>query len=84
MKDFFFFNKMFTPNFITFIYWLLILGSIIGGLITMFSGYQGLTGSTFFFGLLTMIGGVIFSRIWCELLIVLFKMNDALQELCRK
>ena len=45
---------------------------MIGGLVTMFSG-------DFFYGLVTIVGGVLFGRIWCELLIVLFKMNEALQ-----
>jgi hypothetical protein len=31
-----------------------------------------------------MAGGAIGARIWCELLIVLFKMNEALQEIRRK
>ena len=45
---------------------------MIGGVVTMFSG-------DFFYGLVTIVGGVLFGRIWCELLIVLFKMNEALQ-----
>lgn len=71
-KSVFFFDTMLTPKIITFVYWLLLLGCIVGGLVTMFT-------TSFFGGLFGMAGGLLFSRIWCELLIVLFKMNDALQ-----
>ena len=72
MRDIFFFDKMLTPTIITFVYWLILVGCVIGGLVSMFSG-------EFFIGLGTIVGGVLFGRIWCELLIVLFKMNEALQ-----
>jgi Domain of unknown function (DUF4282) len=72
MRDIFFFDKMLTPTIITFVYWFILLAAVIGGLVTMFSG-------DFFYGLVTIVGGVLFGRIWCELLIVLFKMNEALQ-----
>lgn len=71
-KSVFFFDKMLTPTIITFVYWLLLIGCVIGGLVTMFR-------TSFFAGLFGMAVGLLFSRIWCELLIVLFKMNDALQ-----
>jgi len=35
-------------------------------------------------GILYAVGGAIGARIWCELLIVLFKMNEALQEIRSK
>lgn len=47
----------------------------------MFSGYYGLTFSSFFMGLLLIIGGAIGARIWCELMIVIFKINENLQAL---
>ena len=77
MKEYLFFDTMITPKIITFIYWLLLLLAVLGGLGTMFSG-------NFFLGLVTIVGGIIGARIWCELLIVLFKMNEALQELKSK
>jgi len=84
MKDVLFFDKMLTPKIITFIYWLLLLGAVVGGLGSMFGGYGGLTFGKFFMGILYAVGGVIGARIWCELLIVLFKMNEALQEIRSK
>ncbi|MCG5535958.1 DUF4282 domain-containing protein [Ectothiorhodospira mobilis] len=84
MRNFFFFEKMLTPSIITFVYWLLLVSTVILGLSTMFSGYQGFTTGTFFMGLLYIAGGIVGARIWCELLIVIFKINEALQDLRQK
>lgn len=84
MKDILFFEKMLTPKIITFVYWLLLLGAVIGGVGTMFSGYDGFSVGNFFMGILYIIGGGIGARIWCELLIVLFKINEALQDIRNK
>lgn len=50
----------------------------------MFSGFGGISFSSFLMGIVYAILGMIFARIWCELLIVLFKMNEALQTLKNK
>jgi len=84
MKDVLFFDSMLTPKIITFVYWLLLLMAVVGGLSSMFGGYGGFTFGKFFMGLLYAVGGAIAARIWCELLIVLFKINEALQELRHK
>lgn len=79
MKEILQFDTMLTPKLITFIYWLFLISSVIGGLFSMFSGFGGLSFGSFFMGIIYAIIGMIFARIWCELLIVLFKMNQALQ-----
>ena len=79
MKDLLFFENMLTPKIITVVYWLLILGSVVGGMGAAFSSHGGFFGKLFM-GLLFSVGGIIASRIWCELLIVIFKINEALQE----
>ena len=84
MKNFLYFEKMLTPTIITFVYWLLILGAIFGGIGSMFSSYSGFSIGGFFIGLIYIAGGIVGARIWCELLIVLFKMNEALQDLRNK
>lgn len=84
IKDILFFDKMLTPNIITFIYWLLLVVAVGGSLWSMGSGYEGFTFGKFLMGLLYAVGGAIAARIWCELLIVFFKMNQALQELRQK
>ncbi len=82
MKDLLFFEKMLVPKVITFVYWLLLLAAVVSGLTTMFVG--GFSIGKFFMGILFAVGGAIGARIWCELLIVLFKMNEALQEIRNK
>jgi len=84
MKSILFFDNMLTPKIINFVYWLLLLSVIVGGLGSMFGGYGGFTVGKLFMGLLYVVGGAIAVRIWCELLIVLFKMNEALQALRQK
>jgi hypothetical protein len=75
---------MITPTIITFIYWLALLAAVIAGLGTMFGGMGGSGFLGFLMGILVIVFGVIAARIWCELLIVLFRMNEALQEIRRK
>ena len=77
----FFFDTMITPKIITFIYWILLLAVVGYGLSTMFGGYEGFTFSKFIMGLLYITGGAIAVRIWCELMIVIFKINENLQNL---
>jgi hypothetical protein len=84
MKDILFFDSMVTPKIITFVYWLLLLIAVAAGLGTMFGGFGGFSITKFFMGIIYAVCGAIAARIWCELLIVLFKMNEALQELRRK
>ncbi len=84
MRDALFFDKMLTPKIITFVYWLLLAGAVIGGLTSMFAGYEGFGFGKFIMGIIYAALGVLFARIWCELMIVLFKMNEALQEMRRK
>lgn len=81
MKNMFFFESMLTPKIITIVYWLLLLASLITGIVSMFSGYQGLTFLSFIFGIVTIAAGALGARIWCELMIVLFKINSNLQKL---
>ncbi len=71
-KSFFFFESMLTPKIITFLYWLMLVVVVVGGLVSMFT-------ASFFGGLVGIVLGVLFTRIGCELMIVAFKMNDALQ-----
>ncbi|WP_117233853.1 DUF4282 domain-containing protein [Vibrio maerlii] len=79
MKNVLFFNSMLTPKLVTALYWLMLVVAVIAGIITMFSGYSGFTFSTFLTGLATILGGAIGARIWCELMIVVFKINENLQ-----
>jgi hypothetical protein len=89
-REVLFFDNMLTPKIITAIYWMMLLGALIMGISNMFSGgseYGGRSGVSFqgvVMGFVYIIGGAIGSRIWCELMIVLFKMNEALQVIRNK
>jgi hypothetical protein len=63
---------MVTPKIITFIYWLMLLGVIASGLTYMFT-------VSFLTGLIGLLCGLVLVRIWCELAVIFFKMNEALQ-----
>lgn len=80
MRDLFFFDSMLTPKIITFVYWIMLLGTLVSGLTTMFTQYGG----GFLMGLLIIVGGAVTTRIWCELLIVLFKIHENLQKIANK
>lgn len=84
MKNVLFFDNMLVPKIITFVYWLLLLVAAVTGLRAMFGGYGGFTFGSFFMGLVYIAVGALGARIWCELMIVLFKINEALQELRQK
>ncbi|WP_439509845.1 DUF4282 domain-containing protein [Marinimicrobium koreense] len=76
-KDLFFFDRMLTPSIITVVYWLLLLSVLVGGIGMMF-------GQSFFAGLGIIVFGTLGVRIWCELLIVLFKIHQNLKAIADK
>ena len=84
MNDILNFDKMLTPKIITVVYWIMLLGVAVGGLGSIFAGPGGFSISSFFMGIVYAVGGAVAVRIWCELLIVAFKMNEALQEIRHK
>ncbi|OEY65498.1 DUF4282 domain-containing protein [Marinobacter sp. X15-166B] len=84
MRSIFAFDSMLTPKIITFVYWLMLLGAVVAGVGVMFSDYRGLTAGNFFLGLLTIAGAAVGARVWCELLIVMFKIHDNLRKLADK
>ncbi|MDR1424595.1 MAG: DUF4282 domain-containing protein [Azoarcus sp.] len=71
------FDTMITPKIICIAYYLLLLGVVIGGIAAIFGGQ-------FLIGIGTIVGGSLFVRVYCELIIIFFKMNEALQELRKK
>ena len=82
MEDFISFRKMITPTILQVLFWVGVAGSVIFGLFTIvssFSRYRG--GFLFLYGLLVIIMGPILTRIYCELLILFFRMYDTLIEI---
>ena len=80
MRDVLFFDSMLTPKIITLVYWLLLGGALVSGLGTMFTGGFG----SFLMGLFVMVAGAVGARIWCELLIVLFKIHENIKKVADK
>ncbi len=83
MEDFLKFRKMITPVIIQIIFWVGVVASVLAGLISIVGGasasYGG--GMMVLAGLLWIFVGPIIVRIYCEILIVLFSINDRLSEI---
>jgi len=83
MEDFLKFKKMFTPVIIQILFWIGVVGSVIMGIISIVGGasarYGG--GGMVFVGFMLIIIGPIVSRVYCEILIVVFSINDTLTEM---
>lgn len=88
-KSFISFERMVTPVIIKVIFWFGMVASIIGGIVIFFGGIiQGISNSefgtiigAFFGGPLAAILGVLVVRIYCELLILFFRINETLTDI---
>jgi len=82
MEDFLRFKKMLTPVIIQVIFWIGAVGSVVMGLISIVGGanaaYGG--GAMVLFGLMWIVLGPLVARIYCELLMVVFAINDTLTD----
>ncbi len=83
MNEYLSFRKMITPLVIQVIFWLGVSACVVLGLVSIVSGasarYGG--GSEVLTGILVLILGPVFVRIWCEVLIVVFRILDTLTEI---
>ncbi|MGD6776563.1 DUF4282 domain-containing protein [Sutcliffiella horikoshii] len=80
MQEFLSFDKMITPTLIKIIFYIGCALSVIGGIIMIISGvnsYYG-GGAQVFMGIVLLFLGPFLTRIYCELLIVQFKMQEHL------
>jgi len=73
MNEFLSFRKMITPIFIQVIFWIAVAVSIIAAIGVMFQG-----GVAILAGLVFLVIGPFMARIYCELLIILFRIYDEL------
>ncbi|MBI0155940.1 DUF4282 domain-containing protein [Gilliamella sp. M0364] len=86
-KDFFFFDKMFTPKIITVIYWMSLVLIVFSGLTIIFSSFLIISysfGSALLgiiTGIITIVGGTVFTRIGYEIICVLFNINRNIEKL---
>ncbi len=82
LRNVLFFDAMLTPRVITVVYWLLLVGCVFAGLGSLlYTGFQYMTFGGFMRAVGITLGGAIAARIWCELMIVLFKLNENVQRL---
>ena len=81
-RNLLFFDAMLTPKFITVIYWIGLIGVVVAGLGSIFMmGFRYVTFGGLIRGLLITVLGAIAVRIYCELMIVLFKINENVQKI---
>ena len=83
-NDFLTFRKMITPTIIQIIFWIGIVLCVVGGIVYIVLGAVRDTASGVLYGLVTLIIGPLVVRIYCELLILMFRMNDSLTEINNK
>jgi len=90
MRTWLHFDTMVTPKIITFIYWLMLAAAAFTGITLLFKGFGTMRYSGFA-GLGMVVCAPIVAvfialaaRIYCELMIVLFKINEALQDIRQK
>ena len=76
-KEFVSFRKMITPTIIQILFWIGLVVCVLGGLGLIVSGLSG-SGLIVLQGLLVLVLGPIAVRIYCEILILFFKMYDAM------
>ena len=83
MDDFLKFRKMITPTIIQILFWVGVAGAVIAALVMMgmsFGRYGG-GAAQFLGGLVFLVVGPVMVRIYCELLILIFRMNETLTEI---
>jgi hypothetical protein len=78
MGEYLKFDRMITPIIIQIIFWVLVVIIALIGLWSMFGGSNGTERLT---GLAIFIIGPILVRIYCEIMIVMFQINDKLHDI---
>jgi hypothetical protein len=76
MGDFFSFRRMITPVIIQVLFWIFVAIAVIGGLALLFRG-----GGATLAGLLWIVIGPLIARVYCEILIVIFRINGTLTDI---
>ncbi len=79
MSDFWAFRKMVTPVIIQILFWVGVIACLVGGVIMIGLGreYPGMVLK----GVLVFIFGPLLVRVYCEILIVFFRINETLTEI---
>ena len=83
MEEYLKFRKMITPIVIQVLFWIGIAAVEIGGIIAIVFGIAANNLGAVFAGLLYMLLGPILVRVYCEVIIVLFRILDVLGDIKR-
>jgi MFS family permease len=84
MGDFLAFRRMITTIIIQIVFWLGLIGIIVGGILIIIDAndpYYGWEWEGVVAGVLTLILGPIIWRVYCETLILFFRMNETLTDI---
>ncbi len=81
MSDFWSFRKMVTPVIIEILFWVGVIVCIIAGLILVVAGIKTNQTQSVLSGVLLIIFGPLAVRVYCEILIVFFRINETLTEI---
>jgi hypothetical protein len=82
MRDFWAFRTMVTPVIIQMLFWIgAILCLIIGGIMIIMGATQGGPSDHLWKGVLLFLLGPLGVRVYCEILIVFFRINETLMEI---
>lgn len=82
MEDYLRFRKMITPLIIQVLFWIGVVVSIVAGILTIISGAQAPVGGgmMIFSGIVWLFLGPLVTRIYCELVIIFFSINQNILE----
>jgi hypothetical protein len=83
-SDFLSFRKMVTPIIIQILFWLGVIIAIIFGIVSIVYGVIRSDVPILLYGLLVLILGPLVVRIYCEILILFFRINETLTEISNK
>jgi len=83
-NDYVKFNKMITPVIIQVVFWVAAALCVVRGLVTLIAGVVHNSLGAAVVGLLIIILGPVLVRIYAEVLLVIFKINDAVQTIAQK
>ena len=81
MSDFLAFRTMITPVIIQIVFWIGVVGCVLAGLGAMIVGSRYGGPGSVLYGLFIIVLGPLLVRIYCELLIIFFRMNETLTEI---
>jgi hypothetical protein len=81
MKDFFSFRTMITPIIIQILFWVGVASCVILGIGYMVIGSRYYGGTAPLYGLMILIFGPLAVRIYCEILIIFFRINETMTEI---